>query len=125
MKENNMVQNVQNVQNKGVLKGSSSANRETNLDTKTGKVSRGKHPNSLKNLNQFEKGVSGNPSGRPSKEDRLAKSLRKIGETAYPYGDYSYRIETLIKIWKKAVGGDWNCMKLLIDLDCLEKPNES
>ena len=75
MTQNKVIaQNVQNVQNVQDIEDSSSANRERVLDTKTGKVSRGKPPNSLKNLNQIEKGVSGNPSGSPSKEDRLAKS---------------------------------------------------
>ena len=125
-----MLQNAQSFEDND---DSSSANRETeedivqivqSFDKKTGKVSRGKHPNSLKNLKQFTKGKSWNPTGKPSRENKLKKSLKVIGEAQYEYGDYSHRVEVLLQIWKKACRGDWNCIKLLIDLGCLEKPSE-
>ena len=126
MTQNKVIaQNVQNVQNVQDIEDSSSANRERVLDTKTGKVSRGKHPNSLKNLNQFEKGVSGNPSGRPSKEDKLRSVLNEIGgmqANGYDVDmlhDFTFREEVCREIWKKAKYGDWNCIKLLKDLGCL------
>ena len=37
----------------------------------------GKHPNSLANLKPYEKGVSGNPGGRPVKYAKLKKALDK------------------------------------------------
>ena len=40
------------------------------------RVKRGEHPNSKSNLNPYEKGVSGNPSGRPSKYENLKKVLK-------------------------------------------------
>ena len=112
---------VQNVQNAHDIDDSITANRESVLDTKTGKVSRGNHPNSIKNLKPYPKGVSGNPSGKPSRDDSLAKSLRVIGETEYRYGQHTYRIEVLKKIWFRATCGDWNYIKLLKDLGCLHK----
>ena len=36
----------------------------------------GKHPNSLANLKLYEKGVSGNPGGRPVKYAKLKKGTR-------------------------------------------------
>ena len=36
---------------------------------------RGFHPNSLKNLKPFPKGVSGNPLGKPHKHTKLAEAL--------------------------------------------------
>ena len=38
---------------------------------------RGEHPNSLKNLKPFPKGVSGNPLGKPHKYKKLADRLNK------------------------------------------------
>ena len=38
---------------------------------------RGKHPNSQANLKPFEKGISGNPSGRPTKHQKFKEALMK------------------------------------------------
>ena len=55
---------LQILQKSGEIVDSSSANRET-------KYAKGKHPNSLSNLNPFPPNTSGNPSGKPSKEDKF------------------------------------------------------
>ena len=41
---------------------------------------RGKHPNSIKNLKPFPKGISGNPMGKPHKYKKLADALAQIGD---------------------------------------------
>ena len=41
---------------------------------------RGKHPNSRENLEPFEKGVSGNPDGRPMKYVKLKNALQRVGK---------------------------------------------
>ena len=40
----------------------------------------GKHPNSIKNLIPYPKGVSGNSMGSMKKFERLAMALDKIGD---------------------------------------------
>jgi len=48
------------------------------LDLFPNKKGRGQHPNSRKNLKPYEKGVSGNPSGKPKK---VAQLKEVSGET--------------------------------------------
>ena len=112
---------VQMVQKTGEIKHSSSANRE-----------RGKHPNSLKNLTPFKKGVSGNPSGRPSKEDKFKKALDNVGNIVPkaicdepdfdifpPENKRTNRELVLFQIWKKAKWGQIEYIKLLAKMGCL------
>ena len=66
---------------------------------------RGEHPNSLKNLKPFPKGVSGNPMGKPHRYQRLAECLNVVGDKEVinylnePVG-YTYREGVLKKIWE-------------------------
>ena len=86
---------------------------------------RGEHPNSLKNLKPFPKGVSGNPMGKPHKYQKLADKLNKIGneEVIDFNGDserISYRESVLKKIWRKANHGDLKFIQMLAYLGCLD-----
>ena len=86
---------------------------------------RGEHPNSLKNLKPFPKGVSGNPLGKPHKFQKLAERLNKIGdEQTLDFMDrpkgYTKREGVLKKVWLQANQGDIKFIQLLAYLGCLD-----
>ena len=93
---------------------------------------RGSHPNSLKNLKPFPKGVSGNPLGKPHKYTKLAESLSKLGSKKViieKWNGAKYeRVKTdktnrdvvLDTIWSKARSGDIKYVQLLAYLGCLD-----
>ena len=86
---------------------------------------RGEHPNSLKNLKPFPKGVSGNPLGKPHKYQKLADNLNKIGDKeVVDYNGisdgFTYREGVLKKVWAKAQYGDIKFIQLLAYLGCLD-----
>tara|TARA_Y100001970_G_scaffold267667_1_gene357948 strand:- start:285 stop:659 length:375 start_codon:yes stop_codon:yes gene_type:complete len=105
---------------------------ETISDIKESEYSRGEHPNSLRNLKPFPKGVSGNPLGRPHKYTKLAESLSKLGSKKVIIekwnGSKYERIKTdktnkdivLETIWSKARVGDIKYVQLLAYLGCLD-----
>ena len=82
------------------------------------KAEHGKHPNSLKNLKKWEKGESGNPIGRPLKYQKLKQELQKLGnEITNDYYDkpLGARKEQLLKkMWKMAIHGDIQMIKVLL-----------
>ena len=86
---------------------------------------RGEHPNSLKNLKPFPKGVSGNPLGKPHKFQKLAERLNKIGDEQtldfmdLPKG-YTNREGVLKKVWLRANQGDIKFIQLLAYFGCLD-----
>ena len=113
--------------NRQLSKENITANNETD--------GRGKNPKSLANLKPFPKGVSGNPSGRPTRIQKLGDALKKFAheksviskwdpdcdswiESTSPY---TWQDDVLIAIWKKARGGDMQAISILADGGCLEK----
>ena len=81
----------------------------------------GKHPNSLKNLQKWEKG-QGTPNaiGRPFKYQLLKDKLQELGDEItkdYRGESKGTRKEQLLKtIWEKAIGGNLQFAKILIYL---------
>ena len=121
------------------LKDQNSNNKLSKVNLKNQKITafnekefaRGEHPNSLKNLKPFPKGVSGNPLGKPHKYNKLAESLSKLGAkniviekwdgTKYERvkTDKTNRDVVLETIWAKAKSGDIKYVQLLAYLGCL------
>ena len=113
--------------NRQLSKENITANNETD--------GRGKNPKSLANLKPFPKGVSGNPSGRPTRIQKLGDALKKFAHEKDviskwdPDCDswiestslYTWQDDVLIAIWKKARGGDMQAISILADGGCLEK----
>jgi hypothetical protein len=88
------------------------------------RTGRGKHPNSISNLQPFEKGVSGNPSGRPQKYAKLKKALMKYADKPID----GWRLEradskdaVLQEIWYRASEGSIAHFKVLAELGCLDE----
>jgi len=85
----------------------------------------GKNPNSLANLQPFEKGISGNPSGRPVKYAGLKNALDKWADEVITYlfdGDeLPLREQVIYTIWNKARRGDPKMIEILATLGCLDE----
>ena len=105
----------------------------TNVDKKEENLSafsdseytRGEHPNSLKNLKPFPKGVSGNPLGKPLKYENLKRVLNEYGdgETTDWRGkaEGTRRQQVWERIWKQAIAGDIKYVQFLAYLGCLDE----
>ena len=88
------------------------------------KAEHGQHPNSLKNLKPYPKGVSGNVMGRPLKYENLRKVLAELGDQEtfdyYNKSQGTRREQVMHTIWKKAIKGDMKFIQLLAWLGALD-----
>ena len=100
-------------------------NSEREADSLDITYNRGKHPNSISNLNSYPKGVSGNPNGRPSKIEKLRRSLNKIGDAeTFDHNKKSKgtrRRQVLQRIWNEALIGNFKYIQLLGTIGCLDE----
>ena len=101
------------------------------------KDGRGQNPASQANLKPFEKGTSGNPSGRPVKNakfiDALIEHGKKIGirhQSSFTTGEEklidegSYNFQVVDNVWQRAKQGELPYIKLLHELGVLKPTTE-
>jgi len=87
------------------------------------KLPRGKHPNSLKNLKKFKRGVSGNPAGPPTQKMHLWRHIQNYAAMD-PKQLRGLDLEGLSMAQLTARGyvlamtkGDWQRIKEALDRD--------
>ena len=99
--------------------------KESSLNINEGEHEHGKHPNSLKNLQKWEKGKSPNPIGRPFKYAKIKHELIAIGKEItkdYHGTEQGTRKEQVLKkIWDRASRGDIQFVKILIYLGVFDE----
>ena len=83
---------------------------------------RGQHPNSQKNLKKFEKGQSGNPSGRLKSFSGIKDDLKAKANTIHPLNldRLTYKELIIEGILDNAIDGDWKAIELIEKLGCLD-----
>ena len=98
---------------------------KTSLNNNEDEFEHGKHPNSLKNLKPYPRGVSGNLAGRRPNYTKLKEELSKLGdEIIHDYYDKplgTRRQVVLKRIWDDAQKGDMKKIQLLAWLGSLEE----
>ena len=84
---------------------------------------RGTHPNSKANLTPFEKGISGNPSGRPMKLEKFKEALMEYKNQPVDGWqlDRDTNIDNVLNtIWYQAGKGSLGHIRLLAEMGCLD-----
>ena len=81
---------------------------------------RGKHPNSKKNLKPYEKGESGNPSGRMKSFSGIKDELKEYVHKPDFISNETPRESIVERIVYMAKFGDWKAIELLERLGCLD-----
>ena len=98
-------------------------NDKTSLNSNEEEHEHGKHPNSLKNLKPYPRGVSGNLGGSAPKYKKLKEELSRLGDEItndyYDKPQGTRRQQVLERIWKDAIRGDMKKIQLLAWLGCL------
>ena len=85
------------------------------------KYARGKHPNSLKNLNFFQKGEIHNPNGRPTKEQSVTEAARvllregKLSDLDHLDKKQELIVRALAIKWLKRALANHNDLNALLD----------
>lgn len=69
----------------------------------------------LQNLTPWEKGVSGNPNGRPPKEFSFTEGMREFLQEVNPDTKKARKDELIQKVYQFAMRGDPTLIKLIIN----------
>ena len=100
-------------------------NDKTSLNNNEDEHEHGKHPNSLKNLKPYPRGVSGNLGGSAPKYKKLKEELSRLGDEIttdyYDKPQGTRKQQVMLRIWQDAIKGDMKKIQLLAWLGCLSE----